>query len=138
MKDRVIYPEYFSRIEDAEAFVAEFAEWYNYAHLHSALDLLTPFSVHHCLQQEILERRNGLLEEARARQPECHGTRKKVFRIEPGVRLKHQITLKKKRYDLLGLGDRTQADILPENSHLRCSCDGDLLAFHATKSPLSE
>jgi len=66
MEGRVIYPEFFGSIEDAEAFVAEFVEWYNYEHLHSALDLLPPFSVRHGLQQEVLERRNCLLEEARA------------------------------------------------------------------------
>ena len=52
--------------ENAEAFVAGFVEWYNYEHLHSALDLLTPFSVIHGLRQEIPERRKNLLEEARA------------------------------------------------------------------------
>ena len=52
--------------ENAEAFVAGFVEWYNYEHLHSALDLLTPFSVHHGLRQDIPEWRNSLLEEARA------------------------------------------------------------------------
>ena len=54
MKGRVIYPEYFNCIEDAEAFVAEFVEWYNYEHLHSSLDLLTPYSVHYGMQERYL------------------------------------------------------------------------------------
>lgn len=94
MKGRVIYPEFFTSIEDAEAFVAEFVEWYNYEHLHSALDLLTPYSVHYGMQEEIIDRRNSLLEEARKQHPERYGTRKKVFKIEPEVHLKHQVTLK--------------------------------------------
>ena len=95
MKGRVIYPEFFGCIEDAEAFVAKFVEWYNYEHLHSSLDLLTPYSVHYGMQDEILERRNNLLEEARKLHPERFGTIRKVYRIEPEVRLKHQVTLKK-------------------------------------------
>ena len=95
MKGRVIYPEYFGCIEDAEALLQKFVEWYNYEHLHSSLDLLTPHSVHYGMQDEILERRNNLLEEARKRHPERFGTIRKVYRIEPEVRLKHRVTLKK-------------------------------------------
>jgi len=47
MKGKVIYPEFFGSIEDAEAFTAKFVEWHNYEHLHFVLDLLTPFSVHY-------------------------------------------------------------------------------------------
>ena len=63
MKSRVVYPEYFMTIEDAERFVVEFVDWYNNEHLHSGLDLLPPCAV------IILERRSRQSGEVRATSP---------------------------------------------------------------------
>lgn len=94
MKGRVIYPEFFRSMEDAERFVMDFVEWYNYEHLHSGIALLTPFCVHYGLQREIIDNRNKLLEEARLRHPERHCAKRKVFKLEDAVELKHKVTLK--------------------------------------------
>lgn len=59
-------------------------------------------TVHYSTQQVIIDRRNNLLEKARKQHPERYGTRKKVFKIEPKVHLKNQVTLKM-QYDLLDL-----------------------------------
>ena len=42
MKSRVVYPEYFVSIEDAERFVIEFVDWYNNEHLHSGSTFCRP------------------------------------------------------------------------------------------------
>lgn len=95
MKSRVVYSEYFVSIEDAERFVIEFVDWYNNEHLHSGLDLLSPCAVHFGYHQDILDRRNALLEKARELHPERFGGRKKLFRIGDTVSLKHRIPLQK-------------------------------------------
>lgn len=95
MKSRVVYPEYFMSIEDAERFVVEFVDWYNNEHLHSGLDLLPPCAVHFGYHQDILDRRNSLLEKARMLHPERFGGRIKFFRIDETVCLKHRIHLPK-------------------------------------------
>ena len=46
MKRRIVYLEFFTNIEDAERFVAEFVDWNNNKHLHSGLDLLLPSAIH--------------------------------------------------------------------------------------------
>ena len=93
MKGRVIYPESFGSLEEAESFCAKFVQWYNEEHLHSALDFVTPNDVHTGRHHEIFARRNALLEEHRARFPQRYGTRKKVYGIDEIVQLKHRVTL---------------------------------------------
>lgn len=95
MKSRIVYPEYFVSIEDAERFVIEFVDWYNNEHLHSGLDLLPPCAVHFGYHQEILDRRNALLEKARELHPERFGGKRKIFKIDEFVCLKHRVHLQK-------------------------------------------
>lgn len=92
MKSRVMYPEYFTSINDAERFVVEFVDWYDNEHLHSGLDLLPPCAVHFGYHQEILNRRNALLERSRELHPERFGG---SYKIEETVCLKHRIHLPK-------------------------------------------
>lgn len=87
--------EYFMTIEDAERFVVEFVDWYNNEHLHSGLDLLPPCAVHFGYHQEILDRRNALLERSRELHPERFGGRRKFYKIDETVSLKHRIHLQK-------------------------------------------
>ena len=93
--DTTVYPEYFMSIEDAERFVVEFVDWYNNEHLHSGLDLLPPCAVHFGYHQEILDRRNALLERSREQHPERFGGRRKLYKIDETVSLKHRIHLQK-------------------------------------------
>lgn len=95
MKSRIVYPEYFVSIEDAERFVIEFVDWYNNEHLHSGLDLLPPCAVHFGYHQEILDRRNALLEKARELHSERFGGKRKIFKIDEFVCLKHRVHLQK-------------------------------------------
>lgn len=95
MKSRVVYPEYFVSIEDVERIVIEFVDRYNNERLHSGLDLLSPCAVHFGYHQDVLDGRNALLEKARELHPERFGRRKKLFRIDDIVSLKHRIPLQK-------------------------------------------
>ena len=47
MKYRPEYPDRFGSIQDARRFCQEFFHWYNHRHHHSALQLLTPATVHY-------------------------------------------------------------------------------------------
>ena len=59
------------------------------------LDLLTPYSVHYGIQDEILERRNNLPREPLKRHPERFRTIRSLPELNQEVRLKHRVTLKK-------------------------------------------
>ena len=95
MKGRVIFPEYFGTIDDANLFTEQFVEWYNYEHKHSGLDYLSPSEVHFMEHQEVLVKRNELLKGNRKLHPSRHGSINKTFQIPDVVELKHRVTLKK-------------------------------------------
>jgi putative transposase len=63
------YPSYpkksFKNIEDAEAWMANFTEWYNKKHRHSGIKFVTPYQRHHGLDKEILVKRQNIYEAAR-------------------------------------------------------------------------
>lgn len=62
---------------------------------HSGLDLLPPCAVHFGYHQEILDRRNALLEKARELHPERFGGKRKIFKIDEFVCRKHRVHLQK-------------------------------------------
>lgn len=90
-KGRVAFPEYFSTIEAARAFSAEFFQWYNEEHFHSGLDHVTPSHVHTGAHLEIFAGRNALLEQNRLQHPKRHGGQPKIYGLPDTVRLKHRV-----------------------------------------------
>jgi putative transposase len=70
MKYRPEFPESFGSIEDARAFCREFFAWYNTAHHHSGIGLLTPHVVHHGHADDMIQSRQVVLSEAYTRHPE--------------------------------------------------------------------
>lgn len=66
-------PEYptkpFGSIEDANAWVKKFVYWYNNVHLHSGIKYVTPASRHAMIDNEILENRKKVYEEAKLKNP---------------------------------------------------------------------
>lgn len=64
------FPRRFGSIEDARAFCQSFFAWYNQQHRHSGLSRMTPHDVHYGRAEEILSRRDLILEEAWRRTPE--------------------------------------------------------------------
>ncbi len=64
------FPECFGSPEDARAFCRAFFTWYNWHHHHSSLGLLTPAVVHYAKAEEVLRRRQEILDAAYAAHPE--------------------------------------------------------------------
>lgn len=70
MKYRPEYPHRpFASIEEARQWVAQFVDWYNRRHLHSAIRFVTPDDRHYGREKHILEKRRRVYERARARHP---------------------------------------------------------------------
>lgn len=67
-------PEYpkgpFASLEAARAWFQWFVNWYNTEHQHSSIQLVTPDERHRGADREILERRERVYAEAKARNPE--------------------------------------------------------------------
>ena len=59
----------FESLTTARAWVAEFVEWYNNVHLHSAIKFVTPNDRHEGRDVEILEKRKIVYEEAKLKNP---------------------------------------------------------------------
>jgi putative transposase len=70
IKYRPEMPERFGSVADARAQMAALLAWYNTAHYHSGLALLTPADVHHGRTVEIVAARQLVLDAAHAHRPE--------------------------------------------------------------------
>lgn len=71
LKYRPEYPHKpFESREHAEQWVADFVQWYNTEHLHSAIRFVTPAQRHHGQDTKTLARRKAVYEAARRRHPE--------------------------------------------------------------------
>lgn len=70
LKYRPDYPERFGCQADARTWAAAFFRWYNYAHHHSAIGLLTPADVHFGRAQTVLDQRQQVLHAAYLKNPE--------------------------------------------------------------------
>jgi putative transposase len=69
------FPGRFRNIEHAREWMAEFLNWYNTEHLHSALGYVTPADRRAGRDVEIFARRNETIEAARQAHPERWGSR---------------------------------------------------------------
>jgi transposase InsO family protein len=71
MKYRPKYPfKGFASLEEARKWVQKFVHWYNYTHLHSGINFITPYQRHYGLDKEIMQNRIKIYEEAKAKNPE--------------------------------------------------------------------
>lgn len=70
LKYRPDYPDRFGSRQDARGWAKDFFAWYNYAHHHSALGLMTPANVHSGQAQSVLQQRQHVLETAYQKNPE--------------------------------------------------------------------
>jgi putative transposase len=70
MKYRPDYPDRFGSIQDARGFCQEFFYWYNHRHHHSALQLLTPATVHYRQTAPLIQQRQAVLDRAYQKHPE--------------------------------------------------------------------
>jgi putative transposase len=70
LKYRPDFPERFGCIEDARGFCQDFFCWYNTAHRHTGIGLLTPETLHYGLADEVRAARAAVLKAAYAAHPE--------------------------------------------------------------------
>jgi putative transposase len=64
------YPDRFGSIQDARAWARPFFNWYNDAHYHTGLNLLTPATVHYRQAEAICQQRQTVLNAAYSAHPE--------------------------------------------------------------------
>ncbi len=70
LKYRPEYPGRFGSLPDARGFCQRFFAWYNGEHYHSGLGLLTPETVHYGRTEEVLAKRQAVLDRAYGANPE--------------------------------------------------------------------
>jgi len=70
LKYRPQFPDRFGSMLDSRAFCQSFFPWYNTAHRHSGIGLLTPHDVHHGLAAQRIAERSNVLASAYAAHPE--------------------------------------------------------------------
>ena len=70
LKYRPEFPERFDDIEHARAHCRAFFHWYNHAHRHSGIGLMTPAAIHHGHAEQLHAARADVLDAAYARHPE--------------------------------------------------------------------
>jgi len=71
LKYRPEYPSQpFTDITSARQWVADFVQWYNFEHRHSAIRFVTPAQRHAGLDVKILQQRQAVYERAKAENPE--------------------------------------------------------------------
>ena len=70
LKYRPEFPDRFGSFEDARAFCQHFFRWYNTAHHHSGIGLLTPETLHYDQAEEVIQHRQNVLGQAYERHPE--------------------------------------------------------------------
>jgi len=64
------FPDRFGSIQDARAFCVPFFDWYNRAHRHSGIGMMTPEAMHYGWAKELQSRRAAVLRGAYERHPE--------------------------------------------------------------------
>lgn len=70
LKYRPDFPDRFGSLVDARAWAQSFFHWYNNAHRHTGLGLMTPAAVHLGLAAELTIQRQAILQTAYAQHPE--------------------------------------------------------------------
>jgi transposase InsO family protein len=64
------YPDYFTDIDQARTWAADFVDWYNHRHHHAGLEGHTPADVHHGTWREVHAQRLAAMEQLYATHPE--------------------------------------------------------------------
>lgn len=70
LKYRPDYPDRFGSLPDARGWAQDFFDWYNNAHYHTGLHLMTPAMVHYGLADTVRDQRNQVLQAAYVAHPE--------------------------------------------------------------------
>jgi putative transposase len=70
LKYRPDFPECFGSIEEARSFCIDFFTWYNKNHKHSGIAMLTPETVHYNLSDEVVSKRQIVLDQIFEKYPQ--------------------------------------------------------------------
>ena len=81
------YPGQFKDMDHARTWMANFVNWYNTEHRHSAIGYVTPQQRRSGVYKEIFEKRNDTLAAARKRNPERWGKKQRVWGCDEQVYL---------------------------------------------------
>ena len=88
LKGRPNYPTRpFENLESARSWVTGFVAWYNEEHRHSGISFVTPAQRHHGQQEEILQQRERVYKEAKARYPDRWSGDTRTWKRNSTVRL---------------------------------------------------
>jgi transposase InsO family protein len=97
------YPGSFLSIEEAREWVAQFVEWYNKKHLHSAIGYVTPEQRHYGEHEIIFNKRNSTKLRAYKKHPERWSKEPKIWHapavifLNPNEQTKNELKNQKKR-----------------------------------------
>ena len=75
LKYRTEYPKFFTSLDHARTWFADFIDWYNNRHMHSGLQYITPMQKRTGEYISIFNNRNIVIQNARAAHPERWGKR---------------------------------------------------------------
>lgn len=75
LKYKCGYPKFFTSVEHARKWFADFIDWYNTCHMHSGLQYITPAQKRTGLHHAIYLNRNAVLEAAKEKYPHRWGNR---------------------------------------------------------------
>ena len=81
------YPGQFKNIEHARVWMADFVNWYNTKHRHSAIGYVTPVQRRSGEYKEIFKVRNLTMEHARRMHPERWGNRTRIWKANEEIYL---------------------------------------------------
>jgi putative transposase len=85
LKYRPEFPDRFGCLQDARTFCEAFFSWYNFKHHHTGIALLTPFSVHYGLADEVTKVRQETLDSAYLKHPERFVRKAPIAPVLPGA-----------------------------------------------------
>jgi len=95
------YPGHFKDLEHARVWMAEFVNWYNTEHRHSAIGFVTPTQRRSGEYKEIIKARNKTMDQARLLNPERWGKKVRIWNatevifLNPNEETKERLNQKK-------------------------------------------
>lgn len=84
LKYHRFFPEWFSSQEFAEHKMEQLFHWYNYEHMHTGLNLLTPHMVHYGLVDQVVTQRQLIMDQAVENHPERFSHASTEVKHNPG------------------------------------------------------
>jgi len=91
LKYKCGYPKFFTSVEHARKWFADFIDWYNTCHMHSGLQYITPAQKRAGSHHEIFSDRNAILESAKEKYPQRWGNRATKKYVVPSEEILNRV-----------------------------------------------